>query len=268
MKKGMFSLLISISFLFGCNDDLFQYSVHTINSSSYQNRYNTLNLIQILNNPPSDPDSFKVALIADSHGYFDVLEEAVNSINGNPSISFVIHLGDFAHNGMLFQYEKTIDILLKLQKPFFVILGNHDCLSNGREIYDQIFGSSDFSFLFGNSYFVLFNNNSWETSVSDFNTFYYMATAETENAAVKHRFALCHIPFFCDDRFSTEIQDGYMDLLSKNDFDMTIHGHTHRYTLIEENDDVTTLVLDDIGDRNYYVLQISGETVSIENIYF
>ncbi len=268
MKKNMFSLLIIVSLLLGCNDDLFQYSVHTIKSSSYSNQYNTLNLIQVQNTPPSDPDDFTVALIADSHDYFDVLKKAVNSINANPSINFVIHLGDFAHNGMLFQYEKTMEILLKLQKPFLVVMGNHDCLSNGREIFNSVLGPSDFSFVYGHSYFIVLNDNDWETSTIDADEFSTLVKAEKDNPEVRHSFAFSHIPLYSDNRFPSELQDKIMDMLYENNFNMTIHGHTHTYTWIEDENEVTTLVLGDLDDMIITLLHVSGETVSVENIAF
>jgi len=42
------------------------------------------------------------------------------------------------------------------------------------------------------------------------------------------------------------LQDKIMDMLYENNFNMTIHGHTHTYTWIEDENEVTTLVLGDL----------------------
>jgi predicted phosphodiesterase len=53
------------------------------------------------NNPNSD---FSFAVIADSHSYYDELRDAIKIISMKKDVCFVLHLGDFADCGLLFEY--------------------------------------------------------------------------------------------------------------------------------------------------------------------
>ena len=54
----------------------------------------------------------------------------------------------------------------KLTVPYVVILGNHDCLANGEEIFTKVFGETNFTFLAGNVKFVCLNTNALEYDYS------------------------------------------------------------------------------------------------------
>ena len=92
------------------------------------------------------------AVITDIHtGLKQVAEptiNVINDINKNPEISFVLVSGDITNNGkdeQLLQAKKLLD---KLEKPFYVIPGNHEDVwsPSGGTSFFKIFGTDRFFF--------------------------------------------------------------------------------------------------------------------------
>ncbi|HBY52673.1 MAG TPA: hypothetical protein DEH15_09540, partial [Marinilabiliales bacterium] len=66
-----------------------------------------------------------------THRWFDETEKFVAKVNQNPTVDFVIHVGDLADFGLPKQYSWGNSYLLKLNTPYFVVVGNHDLVGNG-----------------------------------------------------------------------------------------------------------------------------------------
>ena len=65
------------------------------------------------------------------------------------------------------EFEKQRDILNRLNVPYVCLLGNHDCLATGKEVFNTIFGDENFSFTAGNVRFVCLNTNALEFDYSE-----------------------------------------------------------------------------------------------------
>ena len=117
-------------------------------------------------------DSVRFVVISDTQRWYDETNAAVRSINARGDVDFVIHCGDVSDFGVTREFELQRDIFDKLQMPYVVILGNHDCLGTGADVYRYIFGEPNFSFDAGNTHFVCLNTNAYEydysTAVPDF----------------------------------------------------------------------------------------------------
>lgn len=65
------------------------------------------------------------------------------------------------------------DILNKLKVPYVVLLGNHDCLGDGEDVFKKVYSEPNFSFWASNIKFVCINTNALEfdysNPVPDFN---------------------------------------------------------------------------------------------------
>ena len=123
--------------------------------------------IEKIEQAAKNKDTIRFAVISDSHQWLDNLQSAINDINsrGN-SIDFVIHCGDVSDFGATQEFIWTRDKMQKLQKPFVVLLGNHDCLGTGERTYSVIFGDPDFSFIAGHVKFLCLNTNAIEYDYS------------------------------------------------------------------------------------------------------
>ncbi len=138
-------------------------------------------------------DTIRFAFISDSHQWLDDLKKEVAHINGKgDSIDFVIHGGDVSDFGATREFLWTRDELLKLKKPFVVMLGNHDCLGTGEETYEEVFGNPDFSFIAGRVKFLCLNTNAIEYDYSrPVPNFEFMEEQVTADSADFDRTVVC-----------------------------------------------------------------------------
>ena len=105
-------------------------------------------------------------MMGDSQRWYDETEDFVKSLNKRNDIDFVIHGGDMSDFGATKEFMWMRDIMNSLKVPYVAILGNHDCLGNGEDIYEEIFGEENFSFMAGKTKFVCLNTNALEYDYS------------------------------------------------------------------------------------------------------
>ncbi len=97
-------------------------------------------------------NTFSFALVTDTHvgstNADDDLRATVNDINLNDSIAFVIVSGDVTEFGSDSELMLAKDILDGLNKPWFIIPGNHDTKwsESGANSFRVIFGAEAFAF--------------------------------------------------------------------------------------------------------------------------
>ena len=111
-------------------------------------------------------ETIRFALIGDTQRWYDETEDFVNALNKRNDIDFVIHGGDVSDFGLTKEFLWQRDILNKLKVPYVVLLGNHDCLANGIEVFRKVFGDENFSFIAGRTKFVCLNTNALEFDYS------------------------------------------------------------------------------------------------------
>lgn len=112
-------------------------------------------------------DAFSFVFISDTQRWYDETEDAVYAINQMENVDFVIHTGDLSDFGLKLEFELQRDILNKLDVPYVCLLGNHDCLATGQDVFRIIFGDENFSFHAGNTHFVCLNTNALEFDYSE-----------------------------------------------------------------------------------------------------
>ncbi|MDO5488712.1 MAG: metallophosphoesterase, partial [Bacteroidaceae bacterium] len=112
-------------------------------------------------------DTIRFAFISDTQRWYDETEDFVRSINKRTDIDFVLHGGDLSDFGATHEFILQRDILLGLRMPWVALLGNHDCLGTGEDVFKEIFGHSNFSFVAGKVLFVCLNTNCMEYDYSE-----------------------------------------------------------------------------------------------------
>lgn len=182
-------------------------------------------LVRIAREEPSVPADFKIALISDTHNYYDELNDLVQKINERGPYSFVIIAGDITNDGLREEYLETRRILNKLNWPYLVVLGNHDCLANGVKIYKRLFGDIDFTLNYRDISFVLLNTNNWETSgaVPD----YQFLESSLSSATGAFKVVVTHVPMNDEDRFTSDEIRRFEEIVQNNNVDYVIWGHNH-----------------------------------------
>ena len=103
--------------------------------------------------PAAADGSLKFALMSDVHITVGANSEkwtaaCVEDINKNPDIQFVIISGDIANFGTDNEIRSAKNIFDKLNKPWFIIPGNHDATwsESGTNTFQKVFGYERFEF--------------------------------------------------------------------------------------------------------------------------
>ncbi len=264
----------------GC--DIFDFSPFETDLKNEDKNLNEKSLTVLSAAKTAQADSFTFAFITDSHGDYDDFLDAVCLINGRDDILFVIHGGDITDFGLKDEYETASSIIRQSNKPFFTLAGNHDCLSEGRELYSSMFGDSFFSFKYppdaddSNAIlFICLNDNTLEhdlNSENAENVFNWIEKSFASTGRYKGTIVAAHVPPFNDHYFDNELEGYYRSLMYDNNVLISLHGHEHEYYYGEYYEDgVPYLLGEDIGDRNFCTLTVHfGETVNftISRVYY
>lgn len=111
-------------------------------------------------------DTLRFIMMGDSQRSLDETQDFVRVVNNRTDVDFVIHGGDMADFGMKKEFEWTHEIMSKLNVPYVAILGNHDIIGNGDQVYREMYGVENFYFRAGKTKFVCLNTNALEFDYS------------------------------------------------------------------------------------------------------
>ncbi|MEW6526152.1 MAG: metallophosphoesterase [Spirochaetota bacterium] len=171
----------------------------------------------------SQSDNYRIALIGDTHRFYTETEKVVNILNSRNDLDFVFILGDITDVGLLKEYNLSYDIFSKLHYPFIVVIGNHEFLGYGENIYKKMFGPLNFNFTFRGTEFICFNDNNWESGEPDWGWLEQAALSSNE----MHRILLAHIDCsVVSERFNQE-QVNLFNNIVKSYFTLAFHAHDH-----------------------------------------
>lgn len=188
---------------------------------------NNKNYQELLNSVPND-SIVRFAFIGDTQRFYDDTEEAVEKINSIPDIDFTIISGDLTDFGLLYEFDQMDRILNKLYKPYFSVIGNHDIVANGVEIFKDYYGDLNTSIEYLNVKFLLFNTNGVSTgfdgTAPNMNWLKTQLDISTDNKWV---IGVSHIPPNNVD-FDPALKSQYEETLSEYpNFLVSLHGHNH-----------------------------------------
>lgn len=152
-------LIFMMLVLCGC-DNVFEY--HPYDTLFEGAKYVNASNIGKIETGMAGRTGMKFAFISDNHIWYTSARRIVDDINSRTDIDFVIHGGDLTDCGTAYEYVKSRDILQTLNVPFVALIGNHDFLGTGDQVYKKMFGELDFSFIAGDVKFVCLNTNATE----------------------------------------------------------------------------------------------------------
>lgn len=257
MKNFWFSIFVCCIALHGCSD-MFEYSPYESDVSvSAYNSYSIGNLELV------KTDTLKFVFMADPHGYYDELEEAVKRINVEKDISFVLVGGDITNFGLLKEYEWYYNIVKKLNVPVITVIGNHDYLSNGAVIFKKMFGPVNFTFQVGQYRFCIFDDVVWENKnqMPDFPWLQY--TLEEPGYT---NIVVAHIPPWSD-QMSGEKEEKFWSVVNAENTLLSLHGHDHAFKEIMR-DGLKTVVTGTIEYKMFCIVKLIGRQIEITNINY
>lgn len=216
-------------------------------------------------------DTIRFAFVSDSHQWLNDFTAEINDINKRDSIDFVIHGGDVTDFGSTREFEWTREKLFKLNKPFVVLLGNHDCLGTGNQTYEVMFGKPDFSFIVGRVKFVCLNTNAIEYDYSQaVPNFDFMESQVTDRADEFDRTVICmHAPPYSE-QFNNNVAKvfNYYTLQFPH-LMFCLYGHGH-HTQQDDiyNNGIMYYQVGNAAKRQYYIFTITPTDYRYEIVDF
>lgn len=205
-----------------------------------------------------DRERFTVALLADIHEHLDTLETVVGRINANPDVSFVLVLGDLTSDGLAQSFEWACRALRKLRVPRLYVIGNHDAIAFGKEIFQDAFGPFDYAFDFAGTRFVLYNDNAYEFPGAPDYGFLARAAALAPGETRAHTIGVSHPPPITDVHPPAEAE-ALRAFLADAGYELTVHGHRHRANFWTDDDGVAHYVTGAALDGAYSLMTVERE---------
>lgn len=258
---------VFLLFLFGCDHPV-SYSPFEANlakefRNTTQKNLQKINALDTVANYP-----FKIALISDIHYHYNEAKEALIKINKKSDIAFIIVTGDLTENGLQKEFELFHRIMDDSNKPYLTVIGNHDYLSNGAKIYQQMFGPLNYSFTFRKVKFVMWDNVLLESNrTPDWEWFRHLIAAPQDREKFHHVVPFSHIPPF--DVQLTDNADAFHKLLRDNKIKSSIHGHKHTYSSEElYGDGINYVTVGSPQHRVYAELTITPDEIVVDKIEY
>lgn len=172
-------------------------------------------------------DTICFAVISDTQRWYDETEDEVASINKRNDIDFVIHCGDITDFGVTNEFEWQRNILQKLKMPYVVLLGNHDCIGSGKEVYRTMFGRENFSFLAGHTRFICLDTNALEFDFSNPVPDLNFIRSFIGDTTAQNTIPVMHVCPFADE-FNDDVADAFNHYLHElNNPLFCLYGHGH-----------------------------------------
>jgi 3',5'-cyclic-AMP phosphodiesterase len=265
-------LVILLGLLLVINScELVEYSPYQVKLPDSEQDLNRRNAekINALNLKPTD--TLRIALISDTQRFYDETEDFVKAINNlteqkGKRVHFVLHGGDISDFGLLEEFHWQHRIMKKLKMPYLAVIGNHDCVANGKKVYTHMYGPYEQVYQFGRNRFVLLNTNTMEFDTDIVRLdFLEENLRDTEN--YDNAFVLAHVSPF-DDDYDRRKEEPYARLIRQYQAH-SLHGHKHTHQILQPYDDgLNYLIIGSVSYRKYVLMTVIGKKVSYEVINY
>jgi predicted phosphodiesterase len=216
-------------------------------------------------------ETIRFAVISDTQRWYDETESFVNALNKRNDIDFVLHAGDVSDFGVTKEFTWMRDILNRLNVPYIVLLGNHDCLANGEDIFKTVFGEPNFSFLAGDTKFICLNTNALEFDYSrpvpDFK-FIEEEYKDSREEYKKTIFAMHVRPF--SEQFNNNVANVFQRYIKEfRQLQFCLNGHDHQIAADDLFEDgVIYYEVSNIAKRKYLLFTLKPEGYDYEIVEF
>ena len=267
MIKKLLYLLFCLSII-SCNSD--EYSPNQVFNRKTASNVNA-NQIALLNQK-TPSNNIRIAFSGDTQRSYAAARDFVAMVNARNDIDFVMLNGDISDFGLLAEFDAIYDIYAKLKVPFISVIGNHDLVANGKDIYKRMFGPLNFTFTYGNVKFVCHDTNSREYNFdgSTPNINWLKENLKLSNG-VTQLVAVSHVAPFGGD-FDPALAQPYKTLFNQTqNLIASLHSHNHSKleTLYQTgNTGVPFIITNAIFERAYTIINISNGQIDAQEINF
>lgn len=258
-------LFLGLLGLIGCG--LFPFSPNEVRLDESEKNLTRKNLKKLERVRPTD--TFRIAVLGDSHFWETEARDAVRDLNRRDDITFAIHVGDITHIGLAKEYRWLNEFYSTLDIPFLTVIGNHDQLANGKAIYRAMYGPTDYVFQFGRTRFVFLDNNAREYDYDgETPDLEFLAEALPGDGSYDRAVVVSHVPPWDKDT-DPELTPRFADILQQGGAVLSLHGHVHEFVdTFPFGDGVRYVSADALLGRNYLVISIGPEGIVVEQVFY
>ncbi len=258
-------LITSALFLLLYSCDKFEYNQYQI---SPEEGYSDINQKNINRLSKLAKDTIRIAIIGDSQRFYTSTLKIIKNINSRNDLDFVIHTGDLVDFGLQREYTGMHKLLSKIKIPYMAVIGNHDMIANGFEIYKQMYGDDNFSFYFQNFKFIYLNTNGMETHFDhSLPNISWLESELSDTSLFQNALIINHVPPGHVD-FDNSLEDEYREILNASGKVLiSINGHNHDYNFYQpENETVSYLNSYSTTNEKYIVVKIWKGNFELEHV--
>lgn len=229
---------------------------------------NARNIARIENNTRGK-SQIRFAVISDTQRWYDETEDEVAHINRREDLDFVLHCGDLSDFGVTKEFEWQQRILNKLRVPYVVLLGNHDCIGSGKDVYRAMFGKENFSFVAGPTRFICLDTNALEFDFSNPVPDLMYIEGFRGDTESKNTIVTMHVSPYSDE-FNNNVAKAFEEeVMSLKNPLCCIHGHGHATEAHELfGDGLMYYQITCAKDRQYYVFTVNENGYEYETISY
>lgn len=216
-------------------------------------------------------DTLRVAFISDTHGWYSDTDDMISDINRRENIDFVMHCGDLTDTGTTKEFVWTRERLDALAAPYVTMIGNHDFLGTGDDVYLSMFGPLDFAFTAGRVRFVCLNTNATEYDyLAAVPNFDFLEAEIGGDTAAYDRTILCMHARPYSDQFNNNVARAFEHYVTRlRGIMFCIAGHDHRTAADDLYDDgIIYYGVDCAKHRNYHIFTITPGGYDYEIVGF
>ena len=259
-----------VSVLFSCS--MFEYNPNDFELDEHEKNLTAKNLARIEGQPAGD--SVLMIFAGDTQRYYEDTRDFVNAVNKSRHADFVMISGDISDFGLPIEFKWMNEIYSSLRFPYLTAIGNHDLLANGRYVYDEMFGETDYSFIYGRYKFVVCNTNGREYgfngSVPDL---VFLENEFLQSDSDKYKVLICHVaPGNID--FEPALNEDVGQIINQTDnFLGGFHGHNHGFHVrYPFGEDMPFISSSSTSQRNFLEVLFyhsdGRDTFNVRQIYY
>lgn len=218
------------------------------------------NLAKLQAQPLAAGDTLRFVFTGDSQNFYYEADKLVESVNQQPGIAFTLVAGDISDYGLAREMSWVAEKLQGLKKPFITVVGNHDLVGNGRTTYEHIYGPLNYSFVYGDTKFILVDTNGREYNfngqVPDMN---WVRPQLANLDGARRQVVVSHVSPTSGDFDPTLVAPYTGALRDAQGLVFEMNGHNHSSSIGQPYEDGVTYVNSDaFSERRYFVVTVWG----------